>query len=1033
MRNKKMKKNVIAILTATIILLSSLGPLILTTQAVAPDPASWYRTVYGNLDSDTYVLYPYLAKSLNIGFSKFGELIDGNTEIGLAYGDTDAFATNETAPPEYQWIEGWILNITYVEGGQYKNVWAIALYSDYQDLNGIGGNWVENVTTGSINLASRGGRRTSGGAVTDDIQVLYDGPRRYVALTRTTIYSSSNHLVALATVTITIDFNKVKKYVTLIKDVKRIDVGKNIGNMQFEFGDRGEWDLAAGSPPRSYGKIYNESSITTVYDSNWQPWYNTTLGIYNGTYTVAQIIDDEYRYAGWAAFWPRPITTWIGATQEEADRTTILTSISTVTEDQLGTGSKLNFTLLEEPAAYPQNNSGVVTWIEDPMVFLDGQHKTLVTSFTDPSRQVKYDRNTNTVMFPTGYAPALDAVVRIVYKVDRTKTEMSSEPNSPFVIGEWCWETNSAPSQFRGVTVYGITDCNDGDDKENVEGQHTDLLDREVKYQLDEVFNPWDLYSSIHKKTDRWIEYVGPGYTGWISDHSPVMDVSDDMWDQYAVFSERVVDLNESILLNRYLGDYDFTVDPDDGHALITGLNSTHWYEITYSTDTEYVQDTFEVTHTVVNSSYLLGQTIDWDWFYAPSLDAEWEDMLNVAHDVYPDEFSFEIMNMSTSAFPTDENVTWTYSTNELEWGAEPFKVFKEDSTSLEIGSSNWETMNVTEGEGLTLQFHIDELELNWDIEYQPEGPLFTDLRDVHFYLWDFDVWPTIEVMWNNATRNITITATLEYISDNGREAPLYVEVVPGRYEWGVVGKNAASVDSAGLSLVSAAFKNKQVEYGLAGADMYDARVDFQMPWVMNKVGAGTASTDYYYYNYGEGYANDYRTALRSNWCTTWPVTSSNMITVGGPFANMLSYYENDFSEAFYGLSQFTSDPVWQNHIVARTCWWGHNTAHAYTSSNSTGYGVITAYLDLNGTVVLQLWGYWGRDTYYLTKWFHEYGIWQLQSSPYGLTSIVVKIPYTSYPEGYKPGTVTIPECLGTISERTWYHDGQTKGGIHDP
>jgi hypothetical protein len=1026
----------IAILTATIIILSSLGPLLLR-PAQAADPASWYKTVNGNLSTDTYTLYPFEAEDLHIGFSQFGELVDGNTKIGLEYGNTDPFATDQAAPPEWQWIEGWVINITYVQGGMYKNVWALATYSDYQDSSGIGGNWVENVTTGSLSLASRGGRRTSGGAVTDPITVLYDGPRRFVGMTKTTIYAEIGHTTPIVSITITFDFNKVKKYVSLIKDVKRIDIGKNIGAMQIEFGDRGEWDLAIGTPPMSYAHIWTDES--TVYDENWQPWYadggNPVRG-YTGEYTVAQIIDDEQAYAGFAAFWPKPITTWVGATQEEADRPTILTSTSTITEDHIGDGSTRDFPLNEEPVEYPQNSSTGIHWTELPMVFLDGSHRILDSA--DPAKRFTYDYDTNTVSFPVGYAPADNAVVRIVYKVDKTKIDMSSEPYSPFLIGEWCFEMNAPPSQFRGVTVYGIVDLHDGNDAQ-YDGQLGNVLDREVQYQLDEYFNPWDLYQSIHKKTDRWIEYVGPGYTGWISDHSPVMDVSDDEWDQYAVFSERVVDLNTSTLLNRYLGDYTFSVDPDDGHATISGLTSTHWYEITYSTDTEYEQDTFNITHSAVNSSYLLGQTIDWDWVNAPSLDAEWTDKLNVYHDLYPDEFSFEIMNMSTSAFPADENLTWTYSTNELEWGVDPFKVFKEDSTSLEIGSSNWETVNVTdEDDGIyPLQFHINEIELNWDIEYDPEGPLFTDLRDVHFYDWDFDVWPTIEVMWNNATRNVTITATFEFISDYGREAPLYVEVVPGRYEWGVVGRDAASVDSAGLSLVSAAFKNKQVEYGLAGEDMYDAQLANQMPWVMNKIGTATETphtfTNYYYYNYGVGYANDYRTALRSNWCTTWPVTTSNMIAVGGPLANMLSYYENDFSEAFYGLSQFTADPVWQNHIVARTCWMPHSTAHAYTSTNSTGYGIITSYLDLNGTVVLQLWGVWGRDTYYLTKWFHEYGIWQLQSAPDGLTSIIVKIPYTSYPEGYKPGTVSIVECLGTPSERLWEHDGQNKGGIHDP
>jgi len=208
----------------------------------------------------------------------------------------------------------------------------------------------------------------------------------------------------------------------------------------------------------------------------------------------------------------------------------------------------------------------------------------------------------------------------------------------------------------------------------------------------------------------------------------------------------------------------------------------------------------------------------------------------------------------------------------------------------------------------------------------------------------------------------------------------------------------------------------------------------------MNKIGAAVevphTYTNYYYYNWA-GYTNDYRVALRDDWCTTWPVTSSNMIVVGGPSANMLSYYENDFSDAFAALNQFTSDPIWANKIVAKTCWMPHDTAHTYASSNSTGYGVITSYLDENGTAVLQIWGYWGRDTYYLTKWFHEEGIYELQQAPAGLTSIIVKISYKSYPEGYKPTAFKVVECLGTVSERLWtgtlFGTPFTKGGIHDP
>jgi hypothetical protein len=185
--------------------------------------------------------------------------------------------------------------------------------------------------------------------------------------------------------------------------------------------------------------------------------------------------------------------------------------------------------------------------------------------------------------------------------------------------------------------------------------------------------------------------------------------------------------------------------------------------------------------------------------------------------------------------------------------------------------------------------------------------------------------------------------------------------------------------------------------------------------------------TAYYYNNTG----GDFRTGLRDDWCTTWPITTSNMIGVGGPIANVLAYYGNDFTDAFYGLEQFTPDPLWRNEIAPLSCW---NKTHAdYVNTNTTGYAVIATYKDINGTVLFLIWGNWGRDTYYVTKWFHDYGIMQLQSAPSGLTSVVVKITYSSNPEGYKPTGVTIVECLGTISERLWLHDGETKGGIHDP
>jgi hypothetical protein len=1018
----KMKKSIMAILTATIMILSSLGPVLYIQTVQGADPASWYKTVNGVLGTDTYLLYPYLNKSSTIGFSQFGETIDGNTKTGLSYDAIDPFAPPGGSPPEWQWIEGWILNITYVQGGRYKNVWALATYSDYQDSLGIGGNWHENVTVGSIDLSIRGGRKTSGGAVTDPIQVLYDGPRRYVALCKTTIYDSIGHLTPLVSLTFTIDFNKVKKEVIIYKDVKRIDVGKNLGPMQIEFGDRGEWDLGAGAPPKSYARFYTGN--TTVYDHNWQPWYENAIQGYDGTYDVCQIIDDELAHVGWAAFWPKPILHWVGATQEEADRDTILTSMVTITDDQEVTATTQQFftPIKGTPTPYPQNTSAGVQWIEDPMVFVNDVHKIINSS--DIPKSVTYWRANDTVKFPDGYVPRDGDIVRLVYKDGtQSKEEMSSEPNSPFVIGEWAFEMSEAPSIFRGVTVYGVTDLNDGDDYERPDG--VDNFDREAAYQLDEIFNPWDLSKAVEKDTSRWVEFTfGPT---WTSDRRPVMNVSYADWDQYCTFSERVEDLNTSTLLNRWQEDYTFWV-ADDGYGHITGLTSSHYYKITYSTDTAYDQDPFNLTNTVVNRTTAnLTTGINWDGV----LGDDWTDPLDVSHEIDVEEFTFDILNVSSKpSWPTDMNLTWTYTGPTLEWQVEPFKVFKEDVATLEVGSDSYENVSiiptvnqtVETNSSYALQFHIQYLEIVWNIT-PPSGPLFTDYKDVHFYGWDNDVDTVITVTYSNVTGNFTFSARLEFVNDV-RDEPLYTEYIPGRYEWGIVGRDAASVDSAGLSLVSAAFKNKQVEYGIAGVDMFSSNPQLQMPWVVNKVGAGDAFTNYHYNN-----PTDQRVGLRDDWCTTWPITTSNIIAVGGPLINLVSYYGNDFISAFYGESWLTPYTSWQNKIDAVTCW----NKKAYGSSNTTGYATISTYKDINGTVLFLIWGDYGRDTFYVTKWFHEYGIMQLQDAPAGLTSIIVKIPYTSYPEGYKPGTPTIVECLGTISETLWTHNSETKGGIHDP
>jgi len=293
-------------------------------------------------------------------------------------------------------------------------------------------------------------------------------------------------------------------------------------------------------------------------------------------------------------------------------------------------------------------------------------------------------------------------------------------------------------------------------------------------------------------------------------------------------------------------------------------------------------------------------------------------------------------------------------------------------------------------------------------------------------------------VDWNITNHN-AYTITPYYTLNNDYGGALFTEKVDGRYEWGVVGTQAASVDSAGLAMITAAFKDKEVEYGISGEDIFDTTLANNIPWVMSRMrsSASTTKADYYYSSSPVTSA-DWRTALRDDHCTTWQIAAADLIGSGGPFANLLAWYDNDFESAFYGLSQFTSYATWANKIVPLTCWNG--TKKAYADTNNTGYAVLTTYEDINGTNIFMVWGNWGRDTYYASQWFWQDGIMEFQSPAFiGATGVVLKINYDS---NNKPGNYTVQEILGTISETTTFNpygslDGSLtaylKGGIHDP
>jgi hypothetical protein len=235
-----------------------------------------------------------------------------------------------------------------------------------------------------------------------------------------------------------------------------------------------------------------------------------------------------------------------------------------------------------------------------------------------------------------------------------------------------------------------------------------------------------------------------------------------------------------------------------------------------------------------------------------------------------------------------------------------------------------------------------------------------------------------------------------------GQELKIVFKVPSGRWEWGTVGKTAASVDSLGIAMVTAAFKNKLIEFGIGGLDIQDTVNGPRVPWLV----AGTADNLGRYHLYDDWCYS--RTGDANAKTTSWPISSSNIITVGGNAINNLAKYSNDWIQALV-----TTTPK----IYSVTCW-DRDTYVGGDVNARYGYAIISTYKDKNGTAILLIAGWTGQDTYYACNWFDVNKYW-LQHLNLHVTDLVLEIEYK-----YSSGAVrcvpvvTIVEKLGTISEK---------------
>jgi len=900
----------------------------------AVEPPDWYSAFWtpgtdGVLDTDYFDLYPYETdESLKIGFSKFGELIDPtrsapNWGRGLEYRGRDPFCTEDPVnlPPNL-WFNGWFIEIKYTSSAQTtkpdRNVWAFALFGDGLTW---GGDWAE-VT---VPTSGAGGRQTNGRCVTDPIQILYDGPRRLIAQMTTHIFDKEGAAVwSLVDVHITLIFNKDKKYIILLKDVKYKLPLKEKGPIDVKFSDREQVDLGPNTVQmpgyKSYAHFWHQD-LSTCYGANWlkAKWI---LREYDETIIWPATVDnDGYWYQYSPGLWeyevkcprdpPLPVSpggpypavrgsqkVWLNDVLLEEGKDYVLVDpdgtppagrfqwqykdfleirfLKPFKEDDVIDLQYKNIVkvLRDDDQKIDTPFGDEVYYVEDPYEPLASHHYDLAQVISEDAKYVFFKAFWPTTSSYTvdGWFQRFNTLVQVPPNSEWSNgADMTTEPAIPFIIGQWDFMLSPDEKQFRGVEAVGLTDFHDADDANaadlNKDGELTeDQIDREVYYQLQEVFNPWDLNDAVGKidgdnmegkNTRRLVEY----FTG--DDTTTIFDLKKKPW----------------------IGG-PFVRDPDDEN--------------------------------IEGAPFTMPTLTGYEYWYAYCTFAE--------------------------------------------------KVL------------------------------VDGKLQKPDVDYTLEVVEFDDANeDGDFY----------DIVFKKAPADGAVIKVL--YSTFGGEDPLfgYTTEVPwfANWEWIVVGRDSAAVDSAGAAMVSQYFKNKLMPVWMSGLDMQDTVWSPTVPYVFDQLRPLLAPSRDAYKDAAEAPCHG-RSALMNDWCTTVPIETSNIIFVGGYEANVGGAYMNDFRNGLFYVPAGAA-----SKFVAFTCW----SKNEYQSElGVTGYAAISTYKDLDGTVIFMVDGINGEDTFWACWWLWNYGE-KLQLEPDCVTDVIVKFDYTKHPTDQCFATVV--EALGTISE----------------
>ena len=453
-RNEKLKidnptKTIVAILTASVMLLSIMIPTMAFRSGLSPAGAN-YVVLEGTAGSDYYdsMQYSYqvnqwassniagygaqypnatffnATRSLRLGLTEYGELATP-ASAGIAYGGdnydwniTESWASSNPAIPPQLEIQGWTFYLNYTRQGVMRAVEAWAMYSNTSVTEGARAaySWY-----GNYNPTDVGAVLTAGTLVPSGIQILYDSARLVIARTGTVIHDAFYN-EDVAEVFVTVNFYKDMKYAIVDYDVKILVEPKILDLISdFAFSNRYELDIAANINPSNAAYVhYYHNQGNSVY------MYPLTG---NTTYDLLQAYDVGHNYIFFAGYWP-----------------------STTEYSVYGQ-------LLPNPAGNSVDNL---------------PYNTAVADLPGPPTSPK-------------------------------------EPSTPWVIAQWRYNTTTYPDldtwlakganrEMRFVGVFGMTDFN-ADPKPAKWINDTDgfggsnQIDAEVLYTMNNVFRPTDLNS----------------------------------------------------------------------------------------------------------------------------------------------------------------------------------------------------------------------------------------------------------------------------------------------------------------------------------------------------------------------------------------------------------------------------------------------------------------------------------------------------------------------------------------------------------